>query len=319
MSTAAEVSLAECGERFAAGEPVLVGGAGRSDGAFVALPAADIRADGLRRLGELGGDMVVLALEDQVADRIGLPVPAPIDAANCRDGGWSLSDRALTMRLASAADTRRRDLRVPGHVPTLRVTRGLTGEAPSGPALAVELAHASCLPGAVAVAAVLDQRGVPIPLNDAHRDRRRRGLAVVPSDELLSRAVAASLAVGGVECSLPTRDGVFRALASAPSPAGAVIVALVHGEVGGSRLVPVYEHVHCLLGDAFASTACGCRASLDRAVGTIVSRGAGVILYLKPPASAVPPLTCPRGVAAVDQAVATGLLAHLGVESITPV
>jgi 3,4-dihydroxy 2-butanone 4-phosphate synthase / GTP cyclohydrolase II len=173
------------------------------------------------------------------------------------------------------------------------------------------------MPGAVAVAAVLDRRGLPIRVSDARRDRRRRALALVPRDELLSRALAASLADGGVECSLPTRDGVFRAVASAPSPAGAVIVALVHGEVDGSLRVPVYEHVHCLLGDTFASSACGCRASLDRAVGTILSRGTGVILYLKLPVAAVPPLTCPRGVAGVDPAVAAGLLAHLGVESAT--
>lgn len=300
--------LALCIDRFAGGQPVLVGP--ESDGAaFVALAAADVRAAGLRKLGELAGDMVLLAIDGPVAERIALDAPTPIDAAACRDGGWSLDDRALTMRLAAAPDTRRCDLNVPGHVLTLPVDHVARSAPPSA---AVELARASGLSGAVALAAVHDRAGMPISVTAARSDARLRDLAIAPHEELRGRALERALERDAVECVLPTREGTFRAVAHASDDAGTITIALLHGDIARSTPVLVHEHLHCRVGDTFASTACRCRSSLDAAIAAILEAGAGVILYAKVPLDN--PLACARGQGQLDPAAVIGLLARAGVD-----
>ena len=113
----------------------------------------------------------------------------PIDAADCVSGGWSLEDRAHTVRVAAAAGTRPEDLTVPGHVHPAAI-----GDSDrSGPGLALELAHAAGQPGAVAISAVLDRAGAPVTLAVARRDARLRSLTAAPAQELGSLALARQL------------------------------------------------------------------------------------------------------------------------------
>jgi GTP cyclohydrolase II len=106
-------------------------------------------------------------------------------------------------------------------------------------------------------------------------------------------------------------------VAFASGAAGSLTVALLHGDVDRSGPVLVHEHLHCLLGDTFASSLCQCRATLDRAIAGILHEGAGVILYTKGPGIA--PFTCARSQGHVDRAVAAGLLARAGVRETVPV
>jgi len=297
-------------ERFGSGEPVLIGGDGQV-GAFVALTAADVSPAGLRRLGELAGELAVLALDEGLADRIGLTSSgASIDAAACRDGGWSLADRALTIRLACAPGARRSKLVSPGHVSTVRVDP----LAQTGLASVLELARAAGQPPAAVICPVLDRAGRPVSLPAARQAPHLRALTVAPEAELHSRALARALELRAVACELPTAAGVFEALGFAAAVDGDVTHALVHGDPAQTPAVHVHVHTACLFGDVFASSDCNCRGELEAATAAITAAGAGVILYSKP--AAADPFTCPRG-RMIDPSVAAGLLRHLGVASLT--
>ena len=162
-------ALAQSVERFAAGELALIAGEDGT-GAVVALAAAQASGPAIGQLYELGGDMVVLGLQAEIAAQLELSAPSrvtrergglmlgtPIDAADCVTGGWSLEDRAHTVRVVAAAGTRPEDLTVPGHVHPAAI-----GDRDrSGPGLALELAHAAGQPGAVAISAVLDRGRSP--------------------------------------------------------------------------------------------------------------------------------------------------------------
>ncbi len=88
---------------------------------------------------------------------------------------------------------------------------------------------------------------------------------------------------------IPTRFGmfemhVFRSNALNPSENLGLSnehVALVMGEVRGSRNVPVRVHSECLTSEVFGSLKCDCRDQLERAQAEIARRGTGVILYLR--------------------------------------
>ena len=113
---------------FAADEPVLVASE-RDQPVFVVAAARRLNADRLERLEQLGGGMVVLGLDEPIVDHLQLPVSAQrtrsrldlaftssIDAVGTAGAGWSLVDRALTMRIAADPSTGPSDLTVPGHV-----------------------------------------------------------------------------------------------------------------------------------------------------------------------------------------------------------
>jgi GTP cyclohydrolase II len=87
---------------------------------------------------------------------------------------------------------------------------------------------------------------------------------------------------------LPTKHGtftthVFRSESSCANGAPCSIehVALVHGDVTGQKGVPVRVHSECLTSEVFGSLKCDCRDQLDWAMGEIVRRGAGAVLYLR--------------------------------------
>ncbi len=63
--------------RFAGGGPVLVAPDDPAGTAFVAAPAESITAAGLETLGALGGGMILLALDDAITRRLGLPEVRP--------------------------------------------------------------------------------------------------------------------------------------------------------------------------------------------------------------------------------------------------
>jgi GTP cyclohydrolase II len=58
-------------------------------------------------------------------------------------------------------------------------------------------------------------------------------------------------------------------------------LALVMGDLAGTRGVPVRVHSECLTSEVFGSLKCDCKEQLERAQEEIARRGCGVILYLR--------------------------------------
>jgi 3,4-dihydroxy 2-butanone 4-phosphate synthase / GTP cyclohydrolase II len=281
-------------ESFAAGELVLIGDPG-DPVVFLALAASRAGAGALDRVQELSGSMTVLGLAAESADRLGLEAlalgegrspqgieaAAPVDAARGIQGGWSARDRAHTIRICADPDSRADDLSVPGHVHTARLGPASTPAA----AAALELALQAGASPAVVLAAVNDRAGVPAPLELARSQAALRRLPHLSSAEIRGEALARR-AGGTIECELPTSDGAFRAIAlddaALEDHDRGSVVALVHGDPAARPTALVHVHAACLLGDAFGSLRCDCRARLHTARAEILAAGAGIIVYVKP-------------------------------------
>jgi 3,4-dihydroxy 2-butanone 4-phosphate synthase / GTP cyclohydrolase II len=309
------------GEDFAGGEPVLVGSE-RELPVFVAAPAHGIDAARLERLERLGGGLVVLGLDDAIVaqlelpeleswmrSRLDLPFTASIDASRGVGAGWSLADRALTMRIAADPNASPSDLAIPGHVHPARI-RGddlLTGGGAAHAAL--ELARISGQRPAVALSPVVDRDGGFASLAAVRDSRELSGLGLASTEDLRETKRADLAALAQVACELPTRAGLFRLLAHFEDGDSGTTLALVHGDLDTRRAPLVHVHRACLLADVFGSRLCQCRATLDHAIAEIVREGAGVCVYSKPTFS-----THKCGSArAVDAAVVAGLLRAAGV------
>lgn len=315
----------DAAERFAAGDPVLIGS--RTDGApFVAVAAERIDPDALERLHGLGGGMVVLALGSDVAERLalepspggkpraaGLPFTASIDAVKVADGGWSLRDRALTMRAAAEPRTGPSDFTSPGHVHPVRIADDHLIQHGGAVAASLELARSVGRPAAVTLCAVVNRAGARVALTRSPLERPLARLPLAGVDELQALARARAATEHAVECALPTRAGRFRAVAHAASSGGEPTIALVHGDLDPAARAPVHVHSGCILGDVFGSLLCHCRAELDRAVDEISATGAGVLLYVKPAPSRTFHCAAPRP---IDASLLAGLLVRLGLNRI---
>jgi 3,4-dihydroxy 2-butanone 4-phosphate synthase / GTP cyclohydrolase II len=313
-------SLLEAVEDFAADELVLVGGE-RDLPLFVAVPAQALDAMKLDRLEQLGQGPVVLALEATIADqlqlpaspistrsRLTLPFTASIDAARGIGGGWSLADRALTMRLVADPQTDPTDLAMPGHVHPARVSGDELLERESTVAAALELARISDRHQAVALCAVVDNEGAFVPIAAARGSRRLSGLRLAQTDELRASRRADRAQWSDVSCALPTRRGLFRVVAHHEELSDVTTLALVHGDPQSRREPLVYVHRSCLLADTLGSLLCSCRAELDQALARILEEGAGILIYAKPSV-----LTLECGTArTVDAPVMAGLLRRAG-------
>lgn len=311
-------TLEQATARFAERELVLVGDE-RDGTVFLAYPADGVDASRLERLHELGRGMVVLGLPEPDARRLALPAPwrgtggrreialtAPIDARLGIEAGWSLHDRALTMRVAADPGSRSTDLAIPGHV-----YPALIGEPPeSAAAAALELARLSGRASAVALCAVVDRHGRAPSLRDARTDEQLGRLPVAYVAELQSGWIARHADEFSVSCNLPTKGGDFRAVGYAAAVEDPPTVALVHGDPAASERTLVHVHVACLFGDAFGSLLCDCRRELESAARAITHAGAGVIIYAKAKQPTV--AACARQ-EPIDAASVVGLLRSVGV------
>lgn len=78
---------------------------------------------------------------------------------------------------------------------------------------------------------------------------------------------------------LPTQHGTFETHVFESD--GEEHVAMVYGDVHGRFDVPVRVHSECLTSEVFGSLKCDCKQQLDFALAEVVSRGGGVVLYMR--------------------------------------
>jgi len=80
---------------------------------------------------------------------------------------------------------------------------------------------------------------------------------------------------------LPSRFGRFRIVAFWNNRDSKEHVALVHGDVMGTKDLPTRLHSECLTGDAIGSLRCDCRDQLEVSLEKIGAMERGVILYMR--------------------------------------
>jgi 3,4-dihydroxy 2-butanone 4-phosphate synthase/GTP cyclohydrolase II len=84
------------------------------------------------------------------------------------------------------------------------------------------------------------------------------------------------------EVLLPTRFGEFRMVAyESEVDGGEAHMALVKGDVEqATEPVLVRMHAHCVVGDVFGATWCGCHNLIERSMRLIADKGIGALIYL---------------------------------------
>src|SRR5574340_488356 len=247
-------------------------------------------------MAKYGRGLICLALTEERLDhlRIG-PMTAEntsqfgtafCEAIDAREGvttGISAYDRARTIQVAIAPQSRPGDLARPGHVFPLRARRGGVLVRAGQTEASVDLARLAGLVPAGVICEIMNEDGTMSRVPDLIKFCAQHQLKMLTVAELIRYRMAHERYIRRVgEAVLPTPYGEFRMIAyESEVDGGESHIALLKGEVEqGGEPVLVRMHSHCLVGDFFGATWCGCRAAVEGSLRLFAETGCGALIYL---------------------------------------
>jgi 3,4-dihydroxy 2-butanone 4-phosphate synthase/GTP cyclohydrolase II len=279
---------------------VLVDDEDRENEGDLAMAAEKVTPEAINFMARYGRGLICLALTEQRCEALnlapitprntstfGTPFCEPIDARRGTTTGTSAADRATTILKATDPNTRPEDLARPGHVYTLRARKGGVLVRAGQTEGSVDLARIAGLDHSGAICEIMNDDGTMARVPQLVEFCRQHGLKLVTVADLIRYRMQHERYVRRIaESVLRTRHGNFRILAYSSDVDDELHVALVRGEIAGDNFAQtdpplVRVHSHCLTGDVLGSTACDCRAIIDRSLGSIAAADRGILVYLR--------------------------------------
>jgi 3,4-dihydroxy 2-butanone 4-phosphate synthase/GTP cyclohydrolase II len=150
----------------------------------------------------------------------------------------------------------------------------------------VDLARLAGLTPAAVICEILRDDGGMARVDDLEHFCEEHDLAMVTVAELIRFRLQTERNIERVsEATVPTALGVFRMISYRSAVNGKEShMALVMGDEStfaeSEEPTLVRVHAHCVSGDIFGATSCGCRASLDFSMQAIAQAGRGAIVLL---------------------------------------
>jgi 3,4-dihydroxy 2-butanone 4-phosphate synthase/GTP cyclohydrolase II len=233
---------------------------------------------------ERAEQLVLTSMGNHSADSQDTAFLVSIDAS-ARHGvstGISAADRAKTIQVAIAPESKPEDLRRPGHVFPLRAKPGGVLQRVGQTEASVDLARMAGLAPAGVICEILNEDGTMARRPQLELFARRHGLKFVTVAQIIAHRLKTERLVHRIaEAELPTAFGDFRVVAYANEVDRREHVALIKGEVAGKHDVLVRMHSECLTGDVFLSQRCDCGEQLHTALRRINEEGRGILVYMK--------------------------------------
>jgi 3,4-dihydroxy 2-butanone 4-phosphate synthase/GTP cyclohydrolase II len=231
------------------------------------------------RLRQLGLSLIA---EDQAnTTRFRTAFATPIDAREGVGSGMSAYDRARTIAVAIADNTRPEDLIRPGRLLTLRAVDGGVLARRGHTEAAVDLARLAGLKPAGVICEIMNEDGTMARMPDLVRFAEKHGIRILRIEDLVAYREMERLIRRRAETVLPTRKaGEFRLMVYTDNLETTLYVALVKGEIRTDTPTLVRLHSQCLTGDVFGSERCDCGEQLDTAMQMIENAGSGVLVYM---------------------------------------
>ena len=218
-------------------------------------------------------------------DTHGTAFTVSVDHAGCGTG-VSAADRARTLAALARSEVRPDELRRPGHVFPLRARNGGVLVRPGHTEAAVDLLRLAARVPVGVIGEIVAPDGSMAAGDRLAGFAAEHDLPVVTVAELVRHRRATERTVEHMASStMPTRYGVFRALAFRDPTDEAEHLALVLGDVAAAgrseRGALVRVHSECLTGDILGSLRCDCGTQLKQAIRAIAEEGRGAVVYLR--------------------------------------
>jgi 3,4-dihydroxy 2-butanone 4-phosphate synthase/GTP cyclohydrolase II len=276
---------------------VVVDDEDRENEGDLTLAAEHVTPEAINFMARFGRGLICLTLTEDRADylrlgpmtqentsRFGTAFTESVEAREGVTTGISAADRAHTIRVAIDPASTAQDLARPGHVFPLRARKGGVLVRAGQTEASVDLARLAALIPAGVICEIMNDDGTMARVPDLVGFCAEHGLKMLTVASLIRYRLQHERYIHRVaESVLPTRYGDFRMIAYESEVDGAEShVALVYGDLKSGKANPtlVRVHTHCLAGDVFGATLCGCRGILDESLRMIAEAGSGALIYL---------------------------------------
>ena len=260
------------------------------------LAAEKITPEAINFMARYGRGLICLAMTEERLDYLRLPLMSAENTSNfgtaftesidAREGvttGISAYDRARTIKVAIDPATRPNDLARPGHTFPLRARKGGVLVRAGQTEASVDLARLAGLVPAGVICEIMNDDGTMARVPQLAEFCRQHELKMLTVAELIRFRMANERYVRRLaETTVPTAYGEFRMIVYESEINGDSHIAMVKGDVeqAGDEPVLVRMHAHCLVGDVFGASWCGCREAIDGAMRRIAEEGRGALVYL---------------------------------------
>ncbi|MDR3749146.1 MAG: 3,4-dihydroxy-2-butanone-4-phosphate synthase [Acidobacteriota bacterium] len=260
------------------------------------MAAEKITPEAINFMAKHGRGLVCLAMTEERLDYLrlgqmsaentsnfGTAFTESIDAKDGVTTGISAYDRAETIRVAIAPSTRPNDLARPGHVFPLRARKGGVLVRAGQTEASVDLARLAGLVPAGVICEIMNDDGTMARVPQLTEFCRQHNLKMLTVAEVIRYRMAHERYVKRLaETVVPTAYGDFRMIAYESEINGDSHIALVKGDIESASNEPVLVrmHSHCLVGDVFGASWCGCHDVIDGAMRRIAEEGRGALIYL---------------------------------------
>jgi 3,4-dihydroxy 2-butanone 4-phosphate synthase/GTP cyclohydrolase II len=260
------------------------------------MAAEKITPEAINFMAKYGRGLVCLAMTEERLDHLrlgqmsaentsnfGTAFTESIDAKDGVTTGISAYDRSQTIRVAINPATRPNDLARPGHIFPLRARKGGVLVRAGQTEASVDLARLAGLVPAGVICEIMSDDGTMARVPELTEFCRRHDMKMLTVAELIRYRMAHERYVRRLaESVVPTAYGDFRMIAYESEITGDSHIAMVKGDVenAGEQPVLVRMHSHCLVGDVFGASWCGCRDVIDAAMRRIAEEGRGALIYL---------------------------------------
>jgi 3,4-dihydroxy 2-butanone 4-phosphate synthase/GTP cyclohydrolase II len=232
-------------------------------------------------LGERLDELQLPPMVNENTEKMKTAFTISVDSKKCTTG-ISAFERFETIRALILPETKPSDLVRPGHIFPLRYKNGgvlcRTGHTEAS----IDLVRIAGLYPAAVICEIMDDDGRMARLPRLITFAEEHSLHMITIADLIQYRISKEKLVHqGAVTEIPTKYGLFKAIAYESDVDSSCHIALVKGNVKDKENVLVRVHSECLTGDALGSLRCDCGAQLQKAMDIINKNGSGVLLYMR--------------------------------------
>ncbi len=290
------VSIEQALETLKAGKMIiLMDDEDRENEGDLVMAAEYATPDAINFMSRFGCGLICLPMAEELIDKLKLPMMAQnnkspygtaftvsIEAANGVSTGISAGDRAQTIRVAIAAESRPEDIISPGHVFPLRARRRGVLERAGQTEGSVDLMRIAGLTPAAVICEIINEDGTMSRRDELELFSKKHQIPMVTIKDLIEYRIRHEQLINAeATTSIPLKDhGIFDMTVFENELDAAEHFVLVKPPLYGNRIPLVRVHSECITGDVFGSCKCDCGKQLESSLSQIAEEG-GVLIYLR--------------------------------------
>jgi 3,4-dihydroxy 2-butanone 4-phosphate synthase/GTP cyclohydrolase II len=274
---------------------IIVDDESRENEGDLLIAAEKITPEAVNFMAQYARGLICVAMTGERLDALKIPMmvedntsahgtafTVSIEAKRNVTTGISAFDRAQTIKILATPSSTPDDIVQPGHIFPLRARDGGVLVRAGHTEAAVDLTRMCGLNPAGAICEIMNPDGSMARLSQLEIFAQKHAIKIASIADLIAyRRHHEKLVRKVTETKLPTKYGLFKAIAYKSDMDPDQHLALVIGDITTDEPVLVRVHSECLTGDVFSSLRCDCGEQLDLSMQMIAKEGRGVLLYMR--------------------------------------